>query len=81
MSAISLTCTLLLQILRIHCNMSISALEIVISVLTHLTVSYLGIHMMGKITDYKRTGYKHMIYMFIVGEQAALMLQITLHNF
>ena len=31
--------------------------------------------MMGKITDYKRTNYKDMIYAFVIGEQAAYLVQ------
>ena len=36
---------------------------------------------MGKITDYRRTNYKDMIYMFVVGEQAAYLLQNVVNEF
>lgn len=74
-STISLIGTIVVQVLRIHCSLYSTAADIVTAIVTQLSVSFLGIHMMGRITDYRRTNYKDMIYMFVVGEQAAYVLQ------
>lgn len=74
-SVIALIGTIVVQVLQIHCSLYNAAATAVLAVVTQLSISFLGIHMMGKITDYRRTNYKDMIYMFVVGEQAAYLLQ------
>ena len=80
-SSISLIGTVVVQVLRIHCSLYSTTANIVTAIVTQLSTSFLGIHMMGKITDYKRTNYKDMIYMFVVGEQAAYLLQNIVNQF
>ena len=59
---------------RLYCSLDSVIANIIMAILVQLSVSFLGLHMMGNITDYRRTNYKYMIYTFVVAQQTATLL-------